>query len=156
MLAGNFAQAHLYLDESLALTRQADNRNGIAESLWLQGRLALCERNLARAMACLKEGLALYRPYATSLWVTRGLAYLMIVYSASNQVPLAATLAGALAARDGRTGCVNEDLGSLAAIAEYDAAVAEVHRLMAGRRLGAAWDEGMRLNAEAAVALALG
>ena len=155
MLAGNFTQAHLYLDESLALTRQADNRNGIAESLWLQGRLALRERNMARAMACLKESLALYRPYATSVWVTRGLAYLMIVYSASNQVPLAATLAGALAARDGRTGCVKVDLGSLAAIAEYDAAVAEVHHLVAGRGLGAAWDEGMRLNAEAAVALAL-
>ena len=156
MLAGSFAQAHRYLDESLTLTRQADNRNGIAESLWLQGRLALRERDLARAMACLKESLALYRPYATSPWVTRGLAYLMILYSASNQVPLAATLAGALAARDGGTGCVKEDLGSLAAIAEYDAAVAEVHHLIASHGLNAAWDEGMCLNAEAAVALALG
>jgi predicted ATPase len=155
MLEGNFAQAHTYLDESLALQRKADNQNGTAESLWLQGRLALREENHALAITCFKESLELYRPYATSVWVTRGLAYLMITYSALGQMPLAAKLAGVLAARDRRTGLLNADLGSLAAIAEYEAAVTVIRQKITDPELNAAWDEGTRLDEEAAIILAL-
>ena len=156
MLQGNFAKARTYLDDSLALQIKADNRNGTAESLWLQGRQALREGNHARAVRYFKKSLELYRPYATSLWVTRGLAYLMITYAATDQVPLAAHLAGVLAARDGRTGRLKAELGSLAAIAEYEAAVADIRQKIADRGLDAAWNEGTCLDEEAAIALALG
>jgi non-specific serine/threonine protein kinase len=155
MLQGNFAKAHTYLDESLALERKANNQNSIAESLWLLGRLALHERDHARAVAYFKESLALYRPYATSQWVTKGLAFLVIAYAASDQLPLAAQLAGVLAARDGGTEGLKADLGSLAAIAEYEAAVADIRRKFEDLGVEAAWDAGTRLDEEAAIALAL-
>jgi predicted ATPase len=155
MIQGNFAKARSYLDASLAHQVKADNRNGTAESLWLQGRLALREGDNARAVACCKQSLDLYRRYATSIWVTRGLAYLMIAYAAMGQLPLAARLAGVLAARDGRSGSLKSELGSLTAIAEYEAAVADIRRKIASAGLNGAWDEGARLDEEAAIAVAL-
>jgi tetratricopeptide (TPR) repeat protein len=155
MLQGNFAKARTVLEESLALQIKADNRNGIAESLWLQGRLALREGVHARAVAYFKESLALYRPYATSQWVTKGLAFLMIAYAASDRLPPAAQLAGVLATRDGGTEGLKADLGSLAAIAEYETAVAGIRQKIADSGLDDAWNEGMSLDEEAAIALAL-
>ena len=154
MLEGNFIQARTYLDESLALQINA-NRNGTAESLWLQGRLALREGNRADALRCFKGSLALYRRYATSIWVTRGLAYLMITYWALGQIAHAAKLAGVLAARDGRTGRLKAELGSLVAIAEYEAAVANIAKKITDSGSDAAWNEGMRFDEEAAIMLAL-
>jgi tetratricopeptide (TPR) repeat protein len=155
MLEGNFNQARTYLDESLALQMKADNRNGIAESLWLQGRLALREGIHARAVRCFRESLALYRPYATSQWVTKGLVFLMIAYAASDQLPLAAQLAGVLAARDGGTEGLRADLGSLAAIVEYETAVADIRQKFADHELDATWKEGKSLDEDAVIALAL-
>ncbi len=155
MLQGHFSQARKDLDECWALAVKADNRNGTAESLWLQGRLALKEGDPTVALASFKTSLALYRPYPTSLWVTRGLAYLMVVYAATDRLALAARLAGFLAARDGSTGCLHADLGSLAAIAEYGAAVAEIHRGVSRLGLHAEWEAGRCLDDEAAITLAL-
>jgi len=155
MLEGNFTQAHTYLDESLALQMKAGNQNGTAESLWLQGRLALREGDHARALRCFKESLELYRRYATSLWVTRGLTYLMTTYSALGQLALAAKLAGVLAARDGGTGRLKAELGSLVAIAEYEAAVTDIRQKFVDSGLDAAWNEGTCLDEDAAIILAL-
>ena len=154
MLEGNFTQARKYLDESLALQINA-NRNGTAESLWLQGRLALREGSHADALRCFKGSLALYRRYATSIWVTRGLAYLMLTYSALGQIAHAAKLAGVLAARDGGTGRLKAELGSLVAIAEYEAAATDIHQKITDSGLDAAWNEGKSLDDEAAIILAL-
>jgi predicted ATPase len=155
MIQGNFAKARSYLDASLAHQVKADNRNGTAESLWLQARLALKEGDNARAVSCCKQSLELYRQYATSIWVTRGLAFLMIAYAASGRLPLAARLAGALTARDGRTGLLRPELGSLVAIAEYEATIAGIRQKFSHSGLNGAWDEGTRLDEEAAIAFAL-
>jgi non-specific serine/threonine protein kinase len=155
MIQGNFAQARTYLDESLALQKSADNQNGIAESLWLQGRLALREGDHAGALRCFKESLELYRQYATSLWVTRDLAYLMIAYAELGQTERAARLAGVLAKRDGGTGRLKAEMGSLVAIAEYEATVRNIRKRVADSELDAAWNEGKSLDEEAAIALAL-
>jgi predicted ATPase/DNA-binding winged helix-turn-helix (wHTH) protein len=155
MLQGHFEQARQYLDESWALQVKAGNRNGTAESLWLQGRLALCVGDPARALSSFRTSLGLYRPYATSLWVTRGLAYLMMVYASTDRLPLATQLAGFLAARDGGTGRLKAELGSLAAIAEYEAAIAEIHHGVLHLGLRAEWDAGQVLTDEAAIAIAL-
>lgn len=155
MLQGHFGQARKDLDECCALAVKAGNRNGTAESLWLQGRLALCEGNPTCALASFKTSLALYRPYPSSLWVTRGLAYLMVVHAATDRLPLAAQLAGFLAARDSGTGRLHADLGSLAAIAEYEAVVAEIHLGISRLALHAEWEAGRCLDDEAAIALAL-
>jgi predicted ATPase len=155
MLQGNFTQARTFLDESLALVRSADFEPGIANSLWLQGRLALREDDHARALRCFRESLELYRRYATSPWVTRGLAYFVILNLALGQIVLAAKLAGALAARGGGTGRLKAELASLAAIAEFEAAVTNIRQKIADSGSNAAWDEGMRLDEEAAIAMAL-
>jgi non-specific serine/threonine protein kinase len=155
MLQGHFAQARTYLDECLSLQLQAGNRNGIAESQWLLGRLAMLEGDPARALASFKKSLDLYRSYPTALWVTRALACLMAAYVATKRWPLAVQLAGFLAARGGGTGRIKEDLGSLAAIAEYEAALTEIHRCVERHRLNAEWDRGERLDDEAAIDLAL-
>jgi tetratricopeptide (TPR) repeat protein len=155
MLQRHVGQARTYLDASLELQQQAGNQNGIAEALWLQGRLALQERNHAHAARCFRESLALYRSYPMSVWVARGLAYLMVTHQASEQVQLAARLAGALATRDGGTERMHADLGSRAAIAEYEAAVAAIRKLTVDSGLSAAWDAGARLGGEAAIELAL-
>jgi hypothetical protein len=81
---------------------------------------------------------------------------MMIAYAASDQLPLAAQLAGVLAARDGGTEGLKAHLGSLAAIAEYEAAVTDIHQKIEGSGLDAAWNEGKSLDEEAAIALALG
>jgi non-specific serine/threonine protein kinase len=155
MLQGDLAAAKAHLEESLALQKQADNRNGTAESLWLLGRLALREGDLARAIECFKESLDLYRLYASSLWVTRGLAYLMIAHEASDRLRPAARLGGALSAREERTGRIKPDLGSRAAIAEYEAAVARVREGLRSAALRSEWEAGAKLDDEAAIALAL-
>jgi non-specific serine/threonine protein kinase len=155
MLQGNLTLAHSYLDESLALRQRAGNKNGIAEALWFLGWLALRERDHAHAARYFKQCLALHRSYPASVWVTRGMAYLMMTGEASAQTEPAARLAGALAARDAGTGRVRAHLGSRAAIAEYDAALAIIRDRARAPRLQAAWDEGARLDEEAAISLAL-
>ena len=155
MLQGHFAQARAYLDESLALTIKSGNQNGRAESLWLQGRLALAEGSVDGAVRFFNQSLELYRPYASSLWVTRGLAYLTIAFAASDRMPLAARLAGFLSARHGSAGRLEAELGSLAAIAEYETAVVHIRGSVLRLGLGGAWAEGTRLSDDAAIALAL-
>ena len=79
----------------------------------------------------------------------------MMTREASAQAEPAARLAGALAARDGGPGRVRDHLGSRAAIAEYDAAVAIIRERARDPCLQAAWEEGARLDEEAAISLAL-
>ncbi len=96
---GDFVAAKSYFDRSLALVRGADNRNSIAETLWLQGRLALRQNDFDPALYHFKESLALYRIYTTSVWVTRDLIYIAILHVARDQFTIAAQLVGALDAR---------------------------------------------------------
>ncbi len=86
MLQGDFVAAKSYLDQSLALVRGADNRNSIAESLWLQGRLALRQNDFDPALYHFKESLALYRTYTNSVWVTRDLVYIAILHVARDAI----------------------------------------------------------------------
>jgi non-specific serine/threonine protein kinase len=151
MLQGRFVQARKDLDESAALAVKADNRNGIAESLWLQGRMAMYEGHHGSALIKLKESLSLYRPYPTSLWVTRALAYLMVVHASTGRLESATQLAGFLDARHG----VHADLGSHAAVAEFDTALHEIHLAIERLGLHSQWETGRRLDDEAAIALAL-
>ena len=155
MLQGHLAQAHVHLDQSLVLQQRAGNQNGVAEALWLQGRLAVRAQDFARAGKCFKESLALYRAYPMSVWVTRGLAYLMIAHLASGREPIATRLAGALAARDGGVMRVHSDLGSLAAIAEYDAAVASIREQATDGSVNAAWNNAAHLEDDAVISFAL-
>ena len=125
ILQGDFVAAKSYLDQSLALVRGADNRNSIAETLWLQGLLALRQNDFDPALYHFKESLVLYRTYTTSVWVTRDLVYIAILHVARDQFAIAAQLIGALNARDSELGSINTHLGSLASVAEYRSAVGE-------------------------------
>ncbi len=155
MLQGNFVAAKSYLDQSLALVRGADNRNSIAETLWLQGRLALRQNEFDTALYHFKESLALYRTYTNSVWVTRDLVYIAILHVAREQFTIGAQLVGALDARDKAIGSINAHLDSRASIAEYQSAVANLHAKMPAAAFDAGWKAGHGLTLEQTIELAL-
>ncbi len=155
MLQGDFVAAKSYLDQSLALVRGADNRNSIAETLWLQGRLALRQNEFDLALYHFKESLALYRTYTTSVWVTRDLVYMAILQVARNQFTIAAQLVGVLDARDRTIGSINVHLASRASIAEYQSAVENLRARMPAAAFDAEWKAGHGLTVEQSIELAL-
>jgi tetratricopeptide (TPR) repeat protein len=155
MLQGDFVAAKSYLDQSLALVRGANNRNSIAETLWLQGRLALRQNDFDPALYHFKESLALYRTYTTSVWVTRDLVYIAILHVARDQFTIAAQLVGALDARDKAFGSINAHLDSRASIAEYQSAVENLRARMQAAAFDAEWKAGHGLTVEQSIELAL-
>jgi predicted ATPase len=155
LLQGDFVAAKASLDKSLELRKGSGNRNGIAESLWLQGRLALRQDDFAQAFIHLKESLVLYRTYTTSVWVTRGLVYIAITHIASGHLAPAAQLVGALDARDSELGSINTHLDSLASIAEYQSAVENLRAKMPATTFHAEWQVGHKLTIEQSIELAL-
>lgn len=155
MLQGDFVAAKSYLDQSLALVRGADNRNSIAETLWLQGRLALRQNDFDPALHHFKESLALYRTYTTSVWVTRDLVYIAILHVTRDQFTIAAQLVGALDARDKAVGSINAHLDSRASIAEYQSAVESLRVRMPAAAFDAEWKAGHELTVEQSIELAL-
>ena len=155
MLQGDFVAAKSYLDQSLALVRGANNRNSIAETLWLQGRRALRQNDFDPALYHFKESLALYRTYTTSVWVTRDLVYIAILHVARDQFTIAAQLVGALDARDKAFGSINAHLDSRASIAEYQSAVENLRARMPAAAFDAEWKAGHGLTVEQSIELAL-
>ena len=155
MAQGDFVAAKSYLDQSLALVRGAGNRNSIAETLWLQGRLALRQNDFDPALYHFKESLALYRTYTTSVWVTRDLVYIAILHVARDQFTIAARLVGALDARDKAFGSINAHLDSRASIAEYQSAVENLRARMPAAAFDAEWKAGHGLTVEQSIELAL-
>lgn len=155
MLQGDYVAAKSYLDQSLALVRGAGNRNSIAETLWLQGRLALRQNDFDPALRHFKESLALYRTYTASVWVTRDLVYIAISHVARHQFAIAARLAGALDARDKALGSIDAHLDSRASIAEYQSAVENLRIGMPATSFDAEWKAGHELTVEQSIELAL-
>ena len=155
MLHGDFVEAKSQLDKSLALQRSAEFLAGIAELLWLQGRLALRQNDFDPALHYLKKSLALYRTYTTSMWVTRDLVYIAILHVARNEFTIAAQLVGALDARDKALASINAHLGSLASIAEYQSAVENLRARMPAAAFDAEWKAGHGLTVEQSIELAL-
>jgi tetratricopeptide (TPR) repeat protein len=155
MLHGDFVEAKSQLDKSLALQRSAGFLAGIAESLWLQGRLALRQNDFDPALYHFKESLALYRTYTTSVWVTRDLVYIAILHVARDQFTIAAQLVGALDARDKAFGSINAHLGSRASTAEYQSAVENLRARMPAAAFDAEWKAGHGLTVEQSIELAL-
>lgn len=155
MLEGHFEQARAHLARSHALAIQADNDNGIAESWWLLGRLAHCERDFERAIACFGKSLAVYSPYATSVWVTRALAYLMIVHACAGCAELATQLAAHLAARCGSIEDLSAELGSVAAIADHQAAIVALRQGCPSATFERSWNQGLGWSDKQAASAAL-
>jgi non-specific serine/threonine protein kinase len=155
LLQGDYAAAKAYLDNSLALVRAAGNKNGTAEALWFHGRLALRQGDHARAIGYFVESVRLYQLYSTSLWVTRGLAYLMIAHAGRGEARVAAQLAGALHETDRQALSIKEQLGSRAAIAEYDDALERIGAMLTRAELDAAMADGQRMTREQAIASVL-
>jgi tetratricopeptide (TPR) repeat protein len=155
MLHDDFVEAKSQLDKSLALHRSAGFVAGVAESLWLQGRLALRQNDFDPALYHFKESLALYRTYTNSVWVTRDLVYIAILHVARDQFTIAAQLVGALDARDKASGSINAYLGSRASIAEYQSAVENLRARMPAAAFDAERKAGHGLTVEQSIELAL-
>jgi hypothetical protein len=79
----------------------------------------------------------------------------MATYASLGRWPLAAQLAGFLSARDAGTGRLNAELGSMAAIREYQEAVAQIQSRAEQMDLRADWDAGVELDDEPAITRAL-
>jgi tetratricopeptide (TPR) repeat protein len=155
LLQGDYAAARSYLDRSLALQIEAGNKNGTAESLWLQGRLALRQGDHVRAVGYFVQSLKLYQLYPHSLWVTRGLAYLTITYASCGQARLAAQIAGVLNNDGNGPQSTNAHLASLVAISEYEAALA-LTQTQTGTEFEAALRAGRTMSREQAIAFVSG
>ncbi len=155
MLQGDYAAAKAYLDNSMALVTSANNKNGTAEALWFQGRLALRRQNHAAAIDYFVESAKLYQIYADSFWITRALAYLVIAFAASGETGLAAHIAGALHGAGDRTALLKAHLGSRQAIAEYEEAVAALRATLSADEFEAAWAAGCGMTREEAIARVL-
>jgi predicted ATPase/class 3 adenylate cyclase len=146
MLQGDFVEAKSQLDKSLALHRSTEYLAGIAESLWLQGRLALRQNDFDPALHHFKESLALYRTYSTSVWITRNLVYIAILHIARDQFSIAARLVGALDPRDKAFGSIHAHLGSRDSIAEYQSAVENLRARMPAAAFDAEWKAETRID----------
>ena len=155
LMRGDFSTAKSYLDESLALQRGAGNKNGVAESLWLQGRLALRQGTHAKAIRSFQESLELYRIYPNSLWVTRGLAYLTIALLACGQLHRAAQLVGAFYERGEKNPSIDTDLGSLASISEYENTVDRIRHQLGPIEFDAALATGAKMTRDQAISFVL-
>ncbi len=155
LLEGDFPTAKSYLDQSLALQKGANNKNGIAESFWLQGRLSLRQGDHQQAVKHLRESLRLYQIYPNSLWVTRGLAYLVITYVAHGEYSRAAKVVDALSEKNEISPSLKAQLGSLVAISEYEGALAQLQSRIAKADYVTAVDAGQRMTREQAITFVL-
>jgi tetratricopeptide (TPR) repeat protein len=155
LLEDDFPTAKSYLDQSLALQKGANNKNGIAESLWLQGRLSLRQGDHLQAVKHFRESLRLYQIYPNSLWVTRGLAYLAITYVAHGEYSRAAKVVGALSEKTEISPSLKAQLGSLAAISEYEGAFIQLKSKIAKADYVTAVDAGQEMTREHAITFIL-
>jgi predicted ATPase/class 3 adenylate cyclase len=155
LLEDDFPTAKSYLDQSLALQKGANNKNGIAESLWLQGRLSLRQGDHQQAVKHFRESLRLYQIYPNSLWVTRGLAYLAITYVAHGEYSRAAKVVGALSEKTEISPSLKAQLGSLAAISEYEGALIQLKSKIAKADYVTAVDAGQEMTREQAITFML-
>lgn len=150
---GDLERAERLVAESLALHRAVDSRFDVGAGLAQQGLIALQRGDAARALLLFKESLSLHRHYPMSQWVTKGLAHLVIAYSACEQWSIAARLAGALCGADAPAGAAPPELSWRVAQA-YEDAVKRTRSALGSAAFEAA-DGASPLTREQAIALAL-
>lgn len=152
---GDFERASLLLSESLALYRSLDSKFDIAGSLAQQGFLALRRGDARRALGLFREALPLHRNYPLSPWVTKGIAHLLIAYSACERWQIAARLAGVLAAAGGdAVASAPAELSGRAA-RTYEDAVAATRKSLGKAAFADLVEAGRAMTREEAIDLAL-
>lgn len=152
---GDLERAEQLVEESLALHRQVESWFDVGAGLAQQGLIALRRGDPARALELFKEGLPLHRRYPMSQWVTKGLAQLLIAYSACGQWTVAARLAGALTRPGASVGAPPAELSWRVAQA-YEEAVQRARSQLGPAAFEAEAAAGRPLTREQAIALALG
>lgn len=150
---GDLELAEQLVAEALALHRAVDSRFDVGAGLAQQGLIALQRGDPPRALRLFKESLPLHRHYPMSQWVTKGLAHLLMAYSACGQWELAARLAGALSGSTA-VGAPPPELSPRIAQA-YEEAVASARAALGPVLFAEAAAAGRPLTREAAIALAL-
>jgi non-specific serine/threonine protein kinase len=146
---GQFELAQERLAESLALYREVDSTFDIAGSLAQQGFLALRRNDPRQALSLFAQSLPMHRNYPTSPGATRGLAQLMIAFSACGQPTVAARLAGVLGA-----GAAPTELSGTVKRA-YDDALTHVRSALGEMAFESELRAGRAMDREAAIDLAL-
>jgi len=151
LLAGEHATARERFEESLPLFRELGDRRMIAGVLYNLGDLSLEAGNLAEAKGFLSESLMLRSQIGETGAVAESLEGFARIAVRTRQADRAARLFGA-ASR------MRETVGApLAPVnqASYDAAVADVRRLLGDEAYQAAWGAGRALSPDQAIALAM-
>lgn len=152
---GDLEEAERLVAESLALHRTVDSRFDVGAGLAQQGLIALRRGDPSRALQLFKEGLPMHRHYPMSQWVTKGLAQLLIAYSACGHWTVTARLAGALAGSDAAVGAAPPELSTRVAQA-YEEAVMRARSALGTAAFEREAQAGRPLTREQAIALALG
>lgn len=86
-LRGEYDQARLYLEESLALKRQLDDRPGIAAVLHSLGNVAVWKREFETALRVVEECLRLQQQLDDAAGIARALHNLGNIYSMTDRYP---------------------------------------------------------------------
>jgi DNA-binding CsgD family transcriptional regulator len=157
---GNRARAAAWFEEALAIQRKIGNRQAIAWALQGIGELALVQGDARTTYANLRESLMLRQAIAEQAGIVASLVAFARLAAALRRPRRALRLAGAaeaLCQTMGPTRAVQHfSQGALStALAPDDPDVLRAQRLLGRIQRTAAWEEGIALSLEQAVAEAL-
>jgi predicted ATPase/DNA-binding SARP family transcriptional activator len=148
---GDVAEARARFEESLSIARQHDLEEGVARALGSLGTLAISQNRLDLAEARLSEYLTLVQQIGDRDHLVRALRGFAHVAAAGGSAERALRLGGAALALAG----ADQALPS-APTDEFDRVMTRARAALPADAAAAAWTDGLRMDAEAAAAYALG
>jgi len=138
-------------EESLAISREPGNQQGIAWSLFGLGRLARAQGEYGAARVLLEESLAIFRELGNKQGIVKDVEGLAALAVAQGQSERAARLFGAA---EGLRAAMGAPLPT-ADREEHDRSVAAVRTALGEEAFAAAWAEGRAMSLDEGVAFAL-
>jgi DNA-binding CsgD family transcriptional regulator len=146
----DYVPATTILEESLALSRQQNNRLVSSYALQMLGKIATAQGDRARAEALFTESLRLFQEVGSARGVAEGLEGLAVLACATGAYGRSARLCGAAeAVRDSRHAPVPP-----ADHPAYDQTVATLRTQLDAATFAAAWAEGRAMTPQQAVTAA--
>jgi predicted ATPase/DNA-binding XRE family transcriptional regulator len=149
---GDYERATALYDESLALVRALEDQNSIAMTLGNLGLVAFVQSDYARALALHHEALTLGRRLSNKPWLARAIEHFALIAAATNEPKRAARLFGAAAALRAEFGATLPPNDR-----EFNARyIAGATTQLGDDAFSAAWEDGMLMSSDEAIAYALG
>jgi len=153
-MQGDYATARRLLDESLTIQKELGNKHEVASALLVLGSVACCEGDHQAARQIHQESLALSREVGSKLGIASALLDLGSV-AALRACPAAAQRAARLLGAGHQTFDALKDVLFDSELATYDRALATCHATLSEEEFEQAWNEGVAMTMEQAIAYAL-